>query len=73
VVSHISRKTSEIWGTLIFVAAQFPILNRAFVLSEDVSSEQKRLLGFAHRFRPTYALANVGHPSFHGGLDATND
>jgi hypothetical protein len=24
---------------------------------------QKRLLGFAHRFRPTYAQANVGHPS----------
>jgi hypothetical protein len=22
-----------------------------------------RWLGFAHRFRPTYALANVGHPS----------
>jgi hypothetical protein len=25
--------------------------------------KRKRLLGFAHRFRPTYALANVGHPS----------
>jgi hypothetical protein len=24
---------------------------------------QKQWLGFAHRFRPTYALANVGHPS----------
>jgi hypothetical protein len=23
----------------------------------------RRSLGFAHRFRPTYALANVGHPS----------
>ena len=25
--------------------------------------EQKRSLGCAHRFRPTYAQANVGHPS----------
>jgi hypothetical protein len=24
---------------------------------------RKRLLGCAHRFRPTYARANVGHPS----------
>src|SRR6201999_4336410 len=26
-------------------------------------SSAKRSLGCAHRFRPTYALANVGHPS----------
>jgi hypothetical protein len=25
--------------------------------------EQKRSIGYAHRFRPTYAVANVGHPS----------
>ena len=25
--------------------------------------EQKAIVGFAHRFRPTYAGANVGHPS----------
>jgi hypothetical protein len=28
-----------------------------------VRDERKRSLGFAHHFRPTYALANVGHPS----------
>jgi hypothetical protein len=28
----------------------------------------KRSLGFAHRFRPTYARANVKHPSFSYGL-----
>jgi hypothetical protein len=27
------------------------------------SIEEKLLLGFAHLFRPTYAGANVGHPS----------
>src|SRR5580698_5380620 len=26
--------------------------------------QRERSLGCAHRFRPTYALANVGHPSF---------
>jgi hypothetical protein len=25
--------------------------------------QRKRSLGFAHHFRPTYAWANVGHPS----------
>jgi hypothetical protein len=47
-VSHISRKTSEIWGTPRFVEGR---------------KLQKRPLGYAHHFRPTYALANVGHPS----------
>jgi hypothetical protein len=27
------------------------------------SMQQKRSSGFAHHFRPTYAQANVGHPS----------
>jgi hypothetical protein len=25
-------------------------------------------MGFAHHFRPTYALANVGHPSISFGI-----
>jgi hypothetical protein len=32
------------------------------------SMERKRSLGFAHRFRPTYAGANVGHPSISCGI-----
>jgi hypothetical protein len=29
---------------------------------ESVGLERKAVVGFAHRFRPTYAGANVGHP-----------
>ena len=35
------------------------------------SMARKLLLGFAHLFRPTYALANVGHPSITGDLSLT--
>jgi hypothetical protein len=57
VVSHISQKTSEMWGTLSLVAEPRAIQFKSWI-------EEKRSLGFAHRFRPTYAWANVGHPSF---------
>jgi thioredoxin 1 len=33
--------------------------------------EEERWLGFARRFRPTYALANVGHPSIPYGVART--
>jgi hypothetical protein len=39
---------------------------RMLSLSEQWISggiEQKAIVGFAHLFRPTYAKANVGHPS----------
>jgi hypothetical protein len=37
-------------------------LNR-YLLKFIPTSAAKRSLGYAHRFRPTYAIANVGHPS----------
>jgi hypothetical protein len=50
VVSHISRTTSEMWGTLLLVAGiEFKSFDGA---SPD-------------RSRPTYAGANVGHPSLY--------
>ena len=55
VVSHISRRTSEMWGT------------RGFVRCDRV----KRSLGFARLFRPTYAGANVEHPSYSSQLRPT--
>jgi hypothetical protein len=36
-----------------------------------VLGAEKQLLGFAHRFRPTYALANVGHPPIPNGVAMT--
>jgi hypothetical protein len=51
VVSHISRRTSEMPG--IFPPHEcFPCPNI-----------RKPWKGFARLFRPTYAFANVGHPS----------
>ena len=41
-------------GRLIFVCSS---------IQRKRSIQRRRLLGCAHRFRPTYALANVGHPS----------
>jgi hypothetical protein len=31
-------------------------------LKDWLGLERKALVGFAHRFRPTYAGANMGHP-----------
>jgi hypothetical protein len=48
VVSHISRKTSEMWGT------------RGLWLGQGLKSDG----GASPRlFRPRYAWANLGHPS----------
>jgi hypothetical protein len=39
----------------------------------EIFCSSKRLSkGFAHRFRPTYAGANVGHPSVRGGIGVLN-
>jgi hypothetical protein len=105
VVSHISRKTSEMWGTrrsmrgknlkLVSFRKIHPAIGagrepKACFIPEDSpggwcgGSARKRVSlvfremwevpessfcpnlkaveGFAHRFRPTYADANVGHP-----------
>ena len=42
---------------------------RDWVICQSI--KQKRLLGFARRFRPTYAWANVGHPSLSSCLFAS--
>jgi hypothetical protein len=52
VVSHISPKNERDMG--------HPHIR----LSDRIA----RSLGFAHRFRPTYAMANVGHPSIPSAL-----
>jgi hypothetical protein len=36
--------------------------NRLLGMTKGQGPERKALEGFAHRFRPTYAGANVGHP-----------
>jgi hypothetical protein len=33
-------------------------------VKDTKESREKQSEGFAHLFRPTYALANVGHPSY---------
>jgi hypothetical protein len=64
VVSHISRNTSEMMGHPAFVWKR-GIKKAAHA---DVGSAAWQEIRVALRFRPTYALANVGHPSSSSAL-----
>jgi hypothetical protein len=41
---------------------QAPITFRSGPKERSIGRERKAVEGFAHRFRPTYAGANMGHP-----------
>jgi hypothetical protein len=45
-----------------WVALDFEQTTGRRQVEHSVGSERKAVEGFAHRFRPTYAGANVGHP-----------
>jgi hypothetical protein len=48
----------------LFALAGFMRLSLMKAAHEDVGSAPRQEIRVAHRFQPTYAGANVGHPSW---------
>jgi hypothetical protein len=61
VESHISRKTSEIWGTRQLL--QLGSCTSKVFIPLKPTEGLNGAPSFARLFRPRYALANLGHPS----------